>query len=93
MAPIQKSAHPIPRKNATAMQVLDTLKVNIDGQTFIVTGGNSGIGYETCRALAVHGAHVIMACRNVAAASEAKDKILKDKVQSAAITRIYVYHL
>lgn len=34
------------------------------GRTAVVTGANSGLGYETCRALAARGACVIMAARD-----------------------------
>lgn len=30
----------------------------------LVTGGNRGIGYETCRELAIAGCHVILTCRS-----------------------------
>jgi NAD(P)-dependent dehydrogenase (short-subunit alcohol dehydrogenase family) len=41
----------------------------------VVTGANSGIGFETANALARHGATVTMACRNEAAAEHAAERI------------------
>ena len=45
------------------------------GKIVIVTGANSGIGYETARALAKKGAAVVMACRNLEKGAVAVEKI------------------
>ncbi len=48
---------------------------DLNGLVTIVTGANSGLGYETTLALARHGAEVVMACRNVDRALAAADSI------------------
>jgi NAD(P)-dependent dehydrogenase (short-subunit alcohol dehydrogenase family) len=44
-------------------------------RTALVTGANSGIGWWTARALAAHGARVVLACRDVERGKQAADKI------------------
>ncbi|GMP85421.1 hypothetical protein CsSME_00038580 [Camellia sinensis var. sinensis] len=61
---------------STAEQVSDG--IDATNLTAIVTGGASGIGLETARVLALRNAHVIIAARNMEAANEAKQLILKD---------------
>jgi NAD(P)-dependent dehydrogenase (short-subunit alcohol dehydrogenase family) len=49
----------------------------------LVTGANSGIGYETALALADHGAHVVLACRNKEKARRAFDELENDLDRSS----------
>ena len=47
------------------------------GRVAIVTGANSGTGFEVAKELAGAGAHVVMGCRNLEKAEDARTKILK----------------
>ena len=49
---------------------------NQAGRVALVTGANSGLGYETTLALAAKGATVIMACRDADRARKAREDIL-----------------
>jgi NAD(P)-dependent dehydrogenase (short-subunit alcohol dehydrogenase family) len=49
---------------------------DLSGKTIVVTGANSGLGFEASRAFAAKGASLVMACRNPEKAEEALRKIL-----------------
>jgi NAD(P)-dependent dehydrogenase (short-subunit alcohol dehydrogenase family) len=51
---------------------------DLHGRVAVVTGANGGLGLETTRALAAHGAHVVMAARDQVKAAAARDAILRD---------------
>jgi len=51
---------------------------DLTGKVIVVTGGNSGLGYESVKAFAMKGADVIMASRSVEKGQEARTEILKD---------------
>jgi NAD(P)-dependent dehydrogenase (short-subunit alcohol dehydrogenase family) len=65
----------------TAAETLDG--VELSGKTAIVTGGYSGLGLETTRALAMAGATVIVPARNAAKARAALDGI--ERVEHATV--------
>ncbi len=50
---------------------------NLSGKVIIVTGGNSGLGFESVKALASNGAEVIMACRSIQKGEKARNQILE----------------
>src|SRR5450755_2792721 len=58
---------------ATADKVL--AGIDLTGRHFVVTGCNSGIGFETMSALAANGAHVIGLARSLEDAKTACDAV------------------
>ncbi|KAL1517507.1 hypothetical protein ABEB36_001263 [Hypothenemus hampei] len=52
-------------------------KISLSGKYVVVTGANSGIGYEIAKELVTRGALVVLACRSISKAEETRDKIWK----------------
>ncbi|XP_031716363.1 WW domain-containing oxidoreductase [Anarrhichthys ocellatus] len=62
--------------NTAALEILQGR--DFSDKVVLITGGNSGIGFETARSFALHGAHVILACRNLSRASKAVSVIQQE---------------
>jgi NAD(P)-dependent dehydrogenase (short-subunit alcohol dehydrogenase family) len=60
-------------KESTGEEV--TQGLDLTGKTVLITGANSGLGYETMRVLAMRGAHIIAIARNMEKAKKACDSI------------------
>ena len=58
---------------------------NKEGKIAIITGANVGIGYETAKGLAQVGIEVVMACRDLKKAKNAKQKILKSNPEAKLV--------
>lgn len=54
------------------------LKENLNGKTVVITGANSGIGYEAAKELANKGALVVLAVRNEEKGKTAIDAIIQE---------------
>ncbi|XP_052223733.1 retinol dehydrogenase 12-like [Dreissena polymorpha] len=63
--------------------------VKLHNRTVLITGANTGIGRETARDLAIRGARVILACRDMKRAQEAADDIKR----STGNLNVVVYKL
>ena len=53
--------------------------VDLRGKRILVTGVSAGIGVETARALAAHGAHVVGAARDLAKAETATAQVRSEE--------------
>jgi NAD(P)-dependent dehydrogenase (short-subunit alcohol dehydrogenase family) len=62
--------------NSTTDEVL--AGINLRGKRILVTGVSAGIGIETARALAAHGAYVVGTARDIAKAEAATAQVRKD---------------
>ncbi len=78
-APVLGKAYPqsAPRSSFGADSTAEEVTAGMDltGMTAVVTGCNSGIGYETMRVLALRGAHVIGTARTAEKGSHACGKV------------------
>ncbi|CAM9451672.1 unnamed protein product [Ectocarpus fasciculatus] len=50
---------------------------SLQGKVVVVTGGNSGLGFETSKSLAAAGATVVMGCRSADRGQRAREEILR----------------
>jgi NAD(P)-dependent dehydrogenase (short-subunit alcohol dehydrogenase family) len=64
--------------NATSTTDEVLAGVHLQGKRILVTGVSAGLGVETARSLAAHGAHVIGAARDVGKAETATAQVRKD---------------
>jgi NAD(P)-dependent dehydrogenase (short-subunit alcohol dehydrogenase family) len=60
----------------------------LDGKTILITGGNSGLGLESAKALAQRGARVIVACRSQEKAEQARALIRAERSDAAVDTLV-----
>lgn len=61
--------------------------IDLTGKVAAVTGGSGGLGLETSRALAAHGAHVVLAARD-SAKLEAAVSMIRDEHSDASLSTI-----
>jgi len=59
--------------------------VDLSGKRILVTGVSAGLGVETARTLAAHGAHVVGAARDLAKAERATEVVRADAAHGGAL--------
>ncbi|HAG95936.1 MAG: short-chain dehydrogenase [Pseudomonadales bacterium] len=63
--------------------------MNVSNKNVLITGANSGIGYFQAQQLAAKGANIIMACRSLDKAEQAREELLQN-VPDARVTILTV---
>ena len=62
--------------------------MNLSGKRVLVTGASAGLGVETCRTLAAHGAAVVGAARDLSKAQKATEAVRKDAKNGGSLELI-----
>ncbi|MDG2522230.1 SDR family NAD(P)-dependent oxidoreductase [Caulobacter segnis] len=62
--------------------------VNLSGKRILVTGASAGLGVETARVLAAHGAHVVGAARDLEKAKRATEVVRADAANGGGLELI-----
>lgn len=80
-------------RRSTAEQVSEG--IDLSGRHAVVTGANTGIGYESARVLALRGAEVTLACRDLDKAEAARQLIAREVGERAKLhlLRLDLAHL
>jgi len=67
---------------------MDAIPKDLTGKLAVVTGANSGIGLEACIHLAKRKCEIVMCCRSVNKAEEARAQIIKQSGMDAATIHV-----
>jgi len=78
-------------RRSTAEEV--TQGIDLAGQHAVVTGANTGIGFETARVLALRGAQLTLACRDMGKAEAARKRIVEGSGGRVADSALHLLHL
>jgi NAD(P)-dependent dehydrogenase (short-subunit alcohol dehydrogenase family) len=93
-ANLQKDEPVYHRKYGSRTDALTIVEgMDLTGKTILITGTTSGIGIETARTLALKGAHVVMANRNIIQSEQLRDKIYAEYSDPEKRNNIDMIHM
>lgn len=70
-----RAARPVASAAASSPAPAGPPPVDPSVRTAMITGANTGIGYETAKSLAQQGYHVVLACRDKSKAEAARERL------------------